>query len=75
MHQATPGITPAKLTKDPLGTEGEMTPGPDDYNPYEDHAQQYDPTSGHDPFSFDDIQPRLPDLPSHRIDPDLPEHF
>jgi hypothetical protein len=75
MHQATPGLTPQTLTKDPLGTEAEMTPGPDDYNPYEDHAQRRDPTSGHDPFIFDDIQPRLPDLPYHRIDPELPDHF
>ena len=75
MHRATPGITPAKLTRDPLGTEGEMTPGPDDYNPYEDHTETYDPTEGRDPFVFDDIEPRLPDLPSHRFDPDLPKHF
>jgi hypothetical protein len=36
--ECTPGITEANLTSDPLGTEGEMTPGPDDYNPYEDGA-------------------------------------
>lgn len=33
--QATLGITEPKLSRDPLGTEGEMTPGPDDENPYD----------------------------------------
>jgi hypothetical protein len=33
MHGFTPGIAPAPLTKEPLGTEGEMTPGPDSLNP------------------------------------------
>jgi hypothetical protein len=75
MHRATPGITPQKLTEDPLGTEGEMTPGPDDYNPYEDHTERHDPTEGHDPFIFDDIEPRLPDPPSHRLDAELPGPF
>jgi len=32
---ATAGITEPNLTAEPLGTEGEMTPGPDDENPYE----------------------------------------
>lgn len=32
--QTTPGITEPRLTKDPLGTEGELTPGPDDINPF-----------------------------------------
>ena len=30
------GITEAPLSIDPLATEGEATPGPDDWNPYED---------------------------------------
>lgn len=38
MHRATPGITPCKFSKDPLGTEGEMTPGDDDWNPFEDDS-------------------------------------
>lgn len=29
----TPGITIPNFSADPLGTEGEMTPGPDDLNP------------------------------------------
>ena len=37
---ATPGITPVKLTKEPLGTEGEMTPGPDDWNPFDDEQDR-----------------------------------
>jgi len=32
---ATAGITEPNLTAEPLGTEGEMTPGPDDQNPSE----------------------------------------
>jgi len=32
---ATAGITEPNLTPEPLGTEGEMTPGPDDENPYD----------------------------------------
>lgn len=30
------GITVAKLSEEPLATEGEATPGPDDYNPHEE---------------------------------------
>jgi len=32
----TAGITRANLSVDPLATEEEMTPGPDDYNPFDD---------------------------------------
>jgi len=34
LMQTTPGITCKRFTADPLGTEGEMTAGPDDQNPY-----------------------------------------
>lgn len=34
--QPTPGITDPKLCVHPLGTEAELTPGPNDYNPYDD---------------------------------------
>jgi len=34
LMQATPGITEKRFTADPLGTEGELTPGPDDANPF-----------------------------------------
>jgi len=30
----TPGITEKRFTADPLGTEGELSPGPDDKNPF-----------------------------------------
>lgn len=30
------GTTEAKLSAEPLASEGEATPGPDDYNPFED---------------------------------------
>jgi pyocin large subunit-like protein len=50
LYQPIPGITHAKLTEDPLGTEGEMRPRPDNYNPYEDQAHSRDPTDGQDPL-------------------------
>lgn len=52
---ATPGITPAKLTSEPIGTEGEMTPGPDDVNPYEDprYMADMDAQEPHVPHTFD----------------------
>lgn len=67
------GITPMPLSQDPLATEGEATPGPDDVNPYEENereyglnedeiAQQRDPTAGNDPYSFDDVAPAKPDI-------------
>lgn len=33
---ATPGITDPLMSREPLGTEGELTDGPDDYVPYDD---------------------------------------
>jgi hypothetical protein len=33
MNGDWPGVAPIKLTKEPLGTEGELTPGPDELNP------------------------------------------
>jgi len=35
LRQPTPGITTPNLTAEPLGTAGEMTPGPDELDPYE----------------------------------------
>lgn len=57
---ATAGITEPDMTPEPLGTEGEMTPGPDDENPYEngDRDSQIDlpPLIGHDvPLGGDDV--------------------
>lgn len=43
---ATVGITEPNLTAEPLGTEGEMTPGPDDENPYETGERAKQPTLG-----------------------------
>lgn len=34
LMQTTPGYTPKRFSKDPLGTEGELTEGPDDANPF-----------------------------------------
>ena len=33
---ATVGITEPNFARDPLGTEAEMTPGPNDRNPYDE---------------------------------------
>jgi len=30
------GISPSPLTREPLGTEEELTPGPNNWNPYEE---------------------------------------
>lgn len=66
------GITPIPLSRDPLATEGEATPGPDDWNPYDEAEDRRalremgreledDPTSGDDPYSFDDVGDGLMD--------------
>lgn len=58
-HGRSPGngITPAPLSAEPLATEGEATPGPNDFNPYEDEGVGIEgsPTGGRDPYAFDDI--------------------
>lgn len=43
-HGTVPGdgITLPSLSGEPLATEGEATPGPDDYNPFEDFADARD---------------------------------
>lgn len=58
------GISPVKLSREPLATEGEATPGPDDWNPYEDppgaeppEAQQLRDT--HPFFQPEDDDPEL----------------
>lgn len=58
------GTTAAPLSMEPLATEGEATPGPDDVNPYEAKELEIernskttaeDPTAGDDPYVFDDV--------------------
>lgn len=80
-HGGSPGngMTPARLSRGPLATEGEATPGPDDYNPYEDHRNTLseDPTAGKDdPYVFDDVEPVIADLSLPGLDdtdgPQLP---
>jgi hypothetical protein len=34
LMRTTPGITEKRFSADPLGTEGELTDGPDDVNPF-----------------------------------------
>lgn len=78
-HGRSPGngITPMPLSAGPLATEGEATPGPDDYNPYDDpensefggHRLNSEPTDGDDPFVFDDVNGIVDDvsLPGHNF--------
>lgn len=72
-HGRSPGngITPKALSRNPLATEGEATPGPDDYNPYEEREAQREresmtledePTAGDDPFVFDDLGESIGEL-------------
>lgn len=60
----TPGITEPALSKHPLGTESEMTEGPDDYNPFDDSGNRAnrDPTQDPDPFVFDDVSDAIGDV-------------
>lgn len=39
---ATPGVTEPNLSAEPLATEGEATPGADDYVPFDDPEWQDD---------------------------------
>jgi hypothetical protein len=75
LGEPTPGITEPRFCRDPLGTEGELTPGPDDYNPYDDPPPagrdleagiDRDPTDGRDPFLFDDVAEDLEEADSRR---------
>lgn len=79
-------MTEIPLSRDPLATEGEATPGPDDYNPYDERERQMaeqsfgkarDPTEGDDPFVFDDVDDEIGEveLPSLNSSPSLPFDF
>lgn len=77
-HSPGNGMTDIPLSKAPIATEGEATPGPDDVNPYDEREFQQakrgrsgvsmpefesrSPTSGDDPFVFDDAGQELDDL-------------
>lgn len=76
------GITPIPLSRDPLATEGEATPGPDDYNPYEDReykaerkqmTMEKNPTKGDDPFVFDDIGDAVGEINLPELGPERPQ--
>jgi hypothetical protein len=59
-HGRSPGngMTPRPISRDPLATESEASPGPDDENPYEEPqgtTLESSPTAGNDPFVFDDV--------------------
>lgn len=72
-HGRSPGngTTAVPLSREPLATEGEATPGPDDWNPYDEWEEEQelaamrggrDPTEGDDPFVFDDVGEGVRDL-------------
>jgi hypothetical protein len=63
------GMTVMRLSKHPLATEGEATPGADDYNPYEDPDGPDPPTAGDVP-DFDEPEPQAEFFPSGQ--PELP---
>lgn len=51
----TPGITAPKLSAEPLATEGEATPGDDDYVPYDDPEWQDDTPPAFEPTLPDEL--------------------
>lgn len=62
------GITPALLSSEPLATEGEATPGPDDYNPFDEMEDRQAMVRGTDAPEAD-----LPDFGG--ADLTLPDFF
>lgn len=77
MPQDYPGIAPAPLTKEPLGTQGELTPGPDELDPSipEHHdelvTRGYLDADGDAVDDVDDVQgfEGFDDAPAPDIDP------
>lgn len=70
------GITPALLSKEPLATEGEATPGPDDENPYaalEDKRQREG--FAQEMATFDEPQATMPDFDEPESTPLLFKDF
>lgn len=76
------GLTCMPLSRDPIATEGEATPGPDDYNPYDEHAARRElpeprleenPTAGDDPFVFDDVGEVVMEFELPGLESDGPE--
>lgn len=57
----TPGITDPMLSAEPLGTEGELTPGPDDYVPYDD--PEYWAAVDAEPPTLPELEPIAADFP------------
>lgn len=83
-HGGSPGngMTAQPFSQAPLATEGEATPGPDDWNPYEEqeyrdyrrelegNMKRRKPTKGNDPFAFDDVEGEVTKLEMPGIDRD-----
>lgn len=67
------GITVAHLSAEPLATEGEATPGPDDENPFES-VQEQGMVDKQRPDADDELFSMVPADPVVEFDdPDLPE--
>jgi hypothetical protein len=74
----TPGIVVPKFARDPLGDEGELTPGPDELNPATDprarayiedlERKQREYARRDDQIASTVPNPRNPDLPPARVD-------
>lgn len=65
----TPGMTRANLSRDPLMTEGEATPGDDGWNPFDDEnvderAMRELDLTGYSPAESKDFEfePHLPEF-------------
>lgn len=68
MHYLTPGVTDPRMSREPLATEGEVTPGPDDYVPYDDPEYWEDVHRASQEFD-------LPEFDLGRVDGVTPEPF
>lgn len=79
--QNTPGITIPQFSAEPLATEGEATPGPDDENPFENARELREQIDleqrrrAHDPNKLTRTvpQPQDPELPPALLEEDTQE--
>lgn len=69
------GISPVKMSREPLATEGEATPGPDDYNPFEERETQE--LMREQPRNDGELFPTVPAEPviESDVDPEFPPLF
>lgn len=66
------GVSPIPISSEPLATEGEATPGPDDVNPFKEVEDERVMDDGR--YDADDeLFTMVPDSPFEVEDPELPE--